>query len=237
MDNFLKVFMDVLPELLKGVNFTLSVTIIAVFFGILIGLCMALGKMYGNRIVRFLSNIYIECIRGTPLYVQIFLFHFGVASLVGAIIGGKFHFTIMTTAIVVCALNSGAYVAEIFRAGIQGVDKGQMEAARSLGMSQREAMQKVVLPQAFKAVIPPLGNEFVMLLKDTSLLSAIGANEIMKRGQMYNATHIEPFPTFLGVALVYLVLTFTLTRIINWYERRLETGATKPMKQKTAKAR
>ena len=114
-------------------------------------------------------------------------------------------------------------MAEIFRAGIQGVDKGQVEAARSLGMPHKQAMRLVILPQAFKLVIPPLGNEFVMLLKDTSLLAAIGLTEIMKRGQIYTSVHIQPFPTYIAVALVYLVLTLTFTRIINWYERRLQT--------------
>ena len=137
--------------------------------------------------------------------------------------GGKFSFPLLVTGVVVLSLNSGAYVAEIFRAGIQGVDKGQLEAARSLGMSHREAMRHVILPQAFKLVIPPLGNEFVMLLKDTSLLAAIGLSEIMKRGQIYTSVHYEPFPTYVAVALVYLCLTFTFTRIINWYERRLAT--------------
>ena len=103
------------------------------------------------------------------------------------------------------------------------MDKGQAEAARSLGMTQKQAMRMVILPQAFKLVIPPLGNEFVMLLKDTSLLAAIGLSEIMKRGQVYTSVHFEPFPTYLAVALVYLVLTLTFTRIINWYERRLQT--------------
>lgn len=223
MSTFFDHLFTVFPLLIRGAGFTLSVTVIAVAFGILLGLFAALGKLYGNRLIRGLCNIYIEAFRGTPLYVQIFLFHFGVASVIGAALDTRFHFSIMTTAIVVCSLNSGAYVAEIFRAGIQGVDKGQMEAARSLGMNHSQAMRQVILPQAFKAVIPPLGNEFVMLLKDTSLLSAIGANEIMKAGQVYNSTQFAPFPAFFGVALVYFALTFTFTRIINWYEKKLET--------------
>lgn len=223
MNTFFEHLFNVFPLLIKGAGFTLTVTVVAVTFGIVLGLLSALAKMYGNRLLKLIANIYIEAFRGTPLYVQIFLFHFGIASVIGAVLGTRFHFSVMTTAIVVCSLNSGAYVAEIFRAGIQGVDRGQMEAARSLGMSQGQAMRQVILPQAFKAVIPPLGNEFVMLLKDTSLLSAIGANEIMKAGQIYNSTQFAPFPAFLGVALIYFALTFTFTRIINWYERKLET--------------
>lgn len=217
-------FIEVLSIVSKGAGFTLTITISAVIIGIIIGLFMSLSKLSNNLILKTCANIYIEIIRGTPLFVQIFLFHFGIASVVGQIIGDKFSFDVMTTGIVVCGLNSGAYVAEIFRAGIQGVDRGQVEAARSLGMSHAQTMRFIVLPQAFKAVIPALGNEVVVLLKDTSLLSAIGANEIMKRGQIYNSQAFEPFLTFGTVALVYLTLTFSLTRIINWYERKLDTS-------------
>lgn len=217
-------FLEVLGIVSKGAGFTLTITFSAVVIGIIIGLVMSLSKLSNNIVLKSLANTYIEVIRGTPLFVQIFLFHFGVASVIGQIIGDKFAFDVMTTGIVVCGLNSGAYVAEIFRAGIQGVDKGQVEAARSLGMSHAQAMRFIILPQAFKAVIPALGNEFVVLLKDTSLLSAIGANEIMKRGQIYNSQAFEPFLTFGTVALVYLVLTFSLTRVINWYERKLDTS-------------
>lgn len=224
MGDFVSAFFDVLPKLIPGAGTTLLLTICGVGCGILIGLLMALMKLSKNRILKIIANVYIEALRGTPLYVQIFLFHFGVASVIGELFfNGKFSFPILVTGVVVLSLNSGAYVAEIFRAGIQGVDKGQMEAARSLGMSEKEAMRMVILPQAFKLVIPPLGNEFVMLLKDTSLLAAIGLSEIMKRGQIYTSVHFEPFPTYVAVALVYLALTLTFTRIINWYERKLAT--------------
>ena len=224
MDHFFTNFFDVLPKLIPGAATTLGLTVCGVGIGILIGLVMALMKMGKNPILKAIANVYIEVLRGTPLYVQIFLFHYGVASVVGELFfDGKFSFPILVTGVVVLSLNSGAYVAEIFRAGIQGVDKGQVEAARSLGMPQKQAMRLVILPQAFKLVIPPLGNEFVMLLKDTSLLAAIGLTEIMKRGQIYTSVHIQPFPTYIAVALVYLVLTFTFTRLINWYERRLQT--------------
>lgn len=224
MGDFFTAFIDVLPKLVPGAGTTLFLTVCGVFFGIIIGLLMSLMKMGRNRVLKVIANVYIEAFRGTPLYVQIFLWHFGVASIIGELFfDGKFSFPLLVTGIVVLSLNSGAYVAEIFRAGIQGVDRGQVEAARSLGMTQKQAMRMVILPQAFKLVIPPLGNEFVMLLKDTSLLAAIGLSEIMKRGQIYTSVHFEPFPTYLAVAIVYLVLTLTFTRIINWYERRLQT--------------
>jgi len=221
LNNFLEHYITIIPKLLQGVSITLEVTVCAVTIGIIIGMIMALAKMSKHKILSIPANIYIECFRGTPLYVQILLFHYGVASLVGQIIGAPFSFNVITSGILVCGLNSGAYVAEIFRAGIQSVDKGHIEAARSLGMTHTQTMWHIVIPQAFKQSIPPLGNEFVILLKDTSLLSAIGVSEIMKIGQIYTSRVLAPFPTYIGVASVYLVLTFTLTRIINWYERKL----------------
>lgn len=224
MGDFFTAFVDVLPKLIPGAGTTLFLTVCGVGFGIIIGLIMALMKMSRSRVLKIIANVYIESLRGTPLYVQIFLWHFGVASIIGQLFfDGKFSFPLLVTGVVVLSLNSGAYVAEIFRGGIQGVDKGQVEAARSLGMTQKQAMRQVILPQAVKIVIPPLGNEFVMLLKDTSLLAAIGLSEIMKRGQIYTSVHFEPFPTYFAVALVYLCLTLTLTRAVNWYERRLQT--------------
>lgn len=226
--NFGAHFITILPILVKGAQFTIIVTAAAVFIGIVIGLLMSLLKLSGNIIGKTVANIYIEILRGTPLLVQIFLFHYGVSAVIGNLSGEKFHFQVITTAIVVLGLNSGAYVAEIFRAGIQGVDAGQIEAARSLGMSKMQTLRYVVVPQAWKLVIPPLGNEFVMLLKDSSLLSTIGAMEIMKRGQIYIAKNFVPFSGYLAVAAVYFVLTFTLTRFINGYERKLNSGGKQP---------
>lgn len=224
MNNFWENYWAVLPKLVGGAEYTIKITIIAVIIGIIIGMLMALAKMSKHLWLKIPANIYIECLRGTPLFVQIFLFHYGVSSLIKEFIGQPFSFQIMTTAIVVCGLNSGAYVAEIFRAGIQSVDKGQMEAARSLGMSHTKAMFYVVLPQAVKQAIPPLGNEFVVLLKDTSLLSAIGLTEIFQAGKIYTSVHMAPFPTYLGVATVYLALTFVITRFVNWTERKISAG-------------
>lgn len=124
-------------------------------------------------------------------------------------------------AIIACSINSGAYVAEIFRAGIQSIEKGQMEAARSLGMTRGQAMRYVILPQAFRRVVPPLGNEFIALMKDTSILSAIGVEELVRKGQLYVAVTYQPFPIYMGIALVYLVLTLTISRWVAYTERRL----------------
>ena len=209
-----------MPNLWLGATVTIKITAIAVCMGMIIGMFMALSKLSKVWVLRIISNVYIECLRGTPLYVQILLFHYGIPQVIRSFTGQQFYFDVMTTAIVVCSLNSGAYIAEIFRSGIQSIDKGQMEAARSLGMPHRKAMQYIILPQAVKRVIPPLCNEFIVLLKDTSLLAVIGVTEIMKTGQLYTSVHMVPFPTYIGVACVYLILTFTISRVVNYVEKR-----------------
>lgn len=221
MSDFWYHFWTVMPRLWEGSTITIKITAIAVCLGMIIGMVMALCKLSKAWPLKIISNIYIECLRGTPLYVQILLFHFGVPSVVNQVMGMKgFHFDVMTTAIVVCSLNSGAYIAEIFRSGIQSIDRGQMEAARSLGMPHSKAMRYIILPQAVKRVIPPLCNEFIVLLKDTSLLAVIGVTEIMKVGQIYTSVTFAPFPAYIGVACVYLVLTFTISRVVNYIEKK-----------------
>lgn len=219
MNNFGYHFWTLMPRLWEGAAITIKITAIAVCIGMVIGMVMALSKLSKNIVLKVISNVYIETLRGTPLYVQILLFHFGVPGLVNSMEGvSGFYFDVMTTAIVVCSLNSGAYIAEIFRSGIQSIDRGQMEAARSLGMNHTKAMRYVILPQAIKRVIPPLCNEFIVLLKDTSLLAVIGVTEIMKAGQIYTATNFAPFPSYIGVACVYFILTFTISRVVNYIE-------------------
>lgn len=209
-----------MPNLWLGATVTIKITAIAVCMGMIIGMFMALSKLSKVWVLRIISNVYIECRVVRPLYVQILLFHYGIPQVIRSFTGQQFYFDVMTTAIVVCSLNSGAYIAEIFRSGIQSIDKGQMEAARSLGMPHSKAMQYIILPQAVKRVIPPLCNEFIVLLKDTSLLAVIGVTEIMKTGQLYTSVHMVPFPTYIGVACVYLILTFTISRVVNYVEKR-----------------
>lgn len=220
MNNFWHHFWALMPKLWFGATITIKITAIAVCLGMIIGMVMALCKLSKAWPLKIISNVYIECLRGTPLYVQILLFHYGMPQVIHSFTGQQFYFDVMTTAIVVCSLNSGAYIAEIFRSGIQSIDKGQMEAARSLGMTHSKAMQYIILPQAVKRVIPPLCNEFIVLLKDTSLLAVIGVTEIMKTGQLYTSKYMVPFPTYIGVACVYLVLTFTISRVVSYIEKK-----------------
>jgi His/Glu/Gln/Arg/opine family amino acid ABC transporter permease subunit len=211
----------VMPQLLKGAVLTVEITSLSVFFGMLIGLIMGLGKLSKKAYLKIPAMIYIDSIRGTPLFVQILLFYYGLPNLYFQFTGKPFTIDPMIAAVVVCSLNSGAYVAEIVRAGIQSIERGQMEAARSLGMSHTQAMRYIILPQAFKRIVPPLGNEFIVLLKDTSLLSVIGVVELTQSGKLYVAATYAAFPAYIGVALVYLVMTLTISRFVAWTERRL----------------
>jgi polar amino acid transport system permease protein len=214
----------VLPFLGQGVLITVAATALAVFFGVIIGLFMSLCKLSSNRMLKLASLVYIDFIRGTPLLVQILLIYFGIPGLLAAIFGGNFGIDAFTAGVIACSLNSGAYVAEIFRGGIQSIERGQSEAARSLGMTQAQAMRHVILPQAFRRIIPPLGNEFIVLLKDSSLLSVIGVQELLLNGKLYAARTFAYFPTYLGIALVYLVMTVSISRLVAYSERKLHVG-------------
>ena len=221
---------SLMPKIIQGAGATLQVTAVALFFGVLIGLILCLMKMSRYIIFRGIASAYIEIIRGTPVLVQALFFYFGtpivVRQLVLWVTGSSITFRIepLIAGIIVCSINSSAYVAEILRAGIQSVDKGQMEAARSLGMPHRLAMRKIILPQAIRTILPSLGNEFVVLVKETSILSVIGVTEITKAGQLHTAVTFTPFSTYFGIGCAYFIITFTLSRLVNRLERRMAAG-------------
>jgi len=193
-----------LPLLLGGALVTIEITAIAVSIGFLLGLFVSICRLSGVKIVQFIAVSYVNIIRGTPMLVQIFLIYFALPMIVGQRIDP------FVAAVAACSINSGAYVSEIFRAGIQSVDKGQMEAGRSLGLSWGQTMQYVILPQAFKHVIPPLGNEFISMTKETSLVSVIGFEELTRRGQLIIAKTYGSFEIWITVAAIYLVMTLVL---------------------------
>ncbi|AFM02324.1 amino acid ABC transporter membrane protein, PAAT family [Desulfitobacterium dehalogenans ATCC 51507] len=213
-----ELMIDSLRPLLKGTVITLELTAGAVAMGIVIGLFMALMRLSNSRILRGFAIAYIDFFRGTPLLVQILMVYFAVPQLLNFQIPDNYQFV---AGILAMGLNSGAYIAEIFRAGIQSIDKGQGEAARSLGMTHGQAMRHVILPQAFKRVIPPLGNEFIALLKDSSLVSIIALQDLMYTGKLIVSRTYQPFVIYLEVALFYLVMTLILSRFVNYTERRL----------------
>lgn len=206
--------MDALPLLLMGALVTIKITAISVALGILIGLFVGVARIAHSRVLRVLAAIYVDFLRGTPLLVQIFLMYFALPVFTGQRIDP------FVAAIASCSINSGAYVAEIFRAGIQSIDAGQMEAGRSLGMSWRQTMRYIIVPQAFKRVIPPLGNEFIALLKDSSLVSVIGFEELTRRGQLVIARTYGSVEIWTSVAIIYLIMTLTISRFVAYLERR-----------------
>ena len=204
------------PLLLAGAVITVQITAISVGCGMLIGMFAGIARLAKIWPVRFLASVYVDFIRGTPLLVQIFIIYFALPLVLGQRIDP------FIAAITACSINSGAYVAEIFRAGIQSIDKGQMEAGRSLGMSWGQTMCYVIMPQAFKRIIPPLGNEFIAMLKDSSLVSVIGFEELTRRGQLIIARTYGSFEIWLTVAFMYLVMTLTISRLVAYLERRYE---------------
>ena len=202
------------PLLLIGAGVTIQITVLSTAIGFVIGLIVGVARISNLRVLRMLAEVYVEFFRGTPLLVQIFLFYFAVPVITGQRIDP------FIAAISACGINSGAYVAEIFRAGIQSVDNGQMEAGRSLGMTWMQTMRYIIVPQAFKRVIPPLGNEFIAMLKDSSLVSVIGFEALTRRGQLIIAKTYGSFEIWMSVAVIYLVMTLTISRFVAYLERR-----------------
>lgn len=204
-----------LPFLLKGAAMSLKLTLLALAIGISLGTLVGLGRISTWAPLSFLTTAYVEVLRGTPLMVQLLLIVFGIPQAMGIQVDE------FTAAVVAFGVNSSAYVGEIVRAGIQSLDKGQMEAARSLGMSYTQAMRKIILPQAFTRVIPPLVNEGVTLLKETSVVAMIALVDLTRSAQLVAARTYRPFPAYLSAAVFYLIMTFTLSRLAARLERRL----------------
>lgn len=203
---------------------TIKLAVVSLFFASIIGIIFGLFKISHNKILRLLANIYIEIIRGTPLMVQIFVIYFGLGGGIPGFswskIGGAF-----TAGAVTLTINAGAYMAEIVRGGIESVDKGQMEAARSLGLSYGKAMTHVVLPQAIRTMLPSIINQFIISLKDTSLISVIGVRELTNNGRVITATSAnEVLPLWIIVALYYLLACFILSRVAKVVERKMSYG-------------
>lgn len=206
-----------LPLLIVGAGITIQITAISVGLGLIIGMFVGIARICNVKVLRALATVYIDFLRGTPLLVQIFLIYFALPMVVGQRVDP------FIAAITACGINSGAYIAEIFRAGIQAIDEGQMEAGRSLGMTWVQTMRYIIVPQAFKNIVPPLGNEFIALLKDSSLVSVIGFEELTRRGQLIIARTYGSLEIWITVALIYLVMTLTISRLVSYMEKRLAT--------------
>lgn len=212
---------------LEGVPATVGVTLIAMITGVILGLFLALMKMARSKVLSGIASVYIEIIRGTPLIVQALILAYGLPQVLQAN-GVNFKWPyLVIPAIIVCGLNSAAYVAEVIRSGIQAVDKGQMEAAKSIGMTKSQAMRLIIIPQALKIVLPAFGNEFVSLIKETSVLSYVGVVEILRKGALWNAATFNTFEAYIGVALVYMLLTIPTSKLIKRLEKKMATDGAK----------
>ena len=203
-----------LPILLMGAGVTIEITAFSVAIGFFIGLFVGIARISQFKILQIMAAVYADCIRGTPLLVQIFLIYFALPMAIGQRVEP------FIAAVAACGINSGAYVSEIFRAGIQAIDVGQMEAGRSLGLTWWQTMRFIILPQAFKNILPPLGNEFIAMLKDSSLVSVIGFEELTRRGQLIIAQTYGSFEIWMTVAVLYLIMTMAISRIVAVLEKR-----------------
>lgn len=199
---------------LIGAKNTIIIAAFSVLFGVVLGTLLALMKQSKIWVLRTISSAYIEFVRGTPLLVQLFIVYYGLPMNLSAIPAG----------IVALSFNSGAYVAEIIRAGIGAVDKGQMEAARSLGMTHIESMRYIILPQALRNILPVLGNEFITVIKESSIVSVIGIPEIMYNAETVRGNTFKPFEPLLAAAIIYFILTYSLSKLVGRTERRLKTS-------------
>lgn len=202
--------------LLEGLVTTLEFTCIAVVLGVILGTLVAMMKMSKSVVIRLLSSVYIEVIRGTPILLQLYIFYFVLPSLLPFLNLSQF----MWVAIAMC-INSSAYVSEVIRSGIQAVDKGQTEAARSLGMSQGRTMVHIILPQAVRNILPALGNEFIMILKETSLASTFFLGDLMTAQKTVAGVTFLQLETLLIVGAIYLCVTFPLSKLVSWLEKRI----------------
>ncbi len=206
--------LQILPLLLKGAILTVELTLLAIFFGTIIGLFVALAKISRFKVLAITGGIYTWMIRGIPLLVQLYILYFGLPQV-------GIELSAHTAAVAGLSICGGAYIAEIIRAGIQSIDKGQMEAALSLGMSYAQAFRRVILPQAYRRLLPPMGNEFITLMKDSSLVSIITMTELLRQGKLLSNSTFRSMEIFLTVAAIYLFLTTIFICLIGRLEKRL----------------
>lgn len=211
------------PMLLTALGKTMLLTLLSLFFAMIIGLVFSLMNVGKNRFWNFIGTLYVDAIRGVPLIVLAFFVYFGLPMAVDSL-GGNLRFTALQAGTIALSMNCGAYMAEIIRAGIESIDKGQMEASRSLGLNYAKSMRLVVLPQAFRAMIPSIINQFIITLKDTSILSVIGFPELTNMGKVIQGNTLNSLGTWSVVGLMYMIVIVTLSRIAKRIERRMNVG-------------
>lgn len=220
-------YWNILVFVRNGIGITILLTVVSFVFIIIVGIIGGLGRIAKNPVIHFISTLYVEIIRGIPLLVQLIWWYFAAPVVIKAV--GRFlnidalanyQANAIFLAVLGLVICYGAYMTEIFRAGIQSIHKGQMEAARSLGMTYLQAMRYIIIPQALRVVLPPVGNEFIMLIKDTSLVSVVAVADLTRQGREYMAAHFNPMEVWTLIALLYLILTLFSARLIAYIERR-----------------
>lgn len=216
--NFFEILVDSMPSLFSGFLVTLEIAFFGLIIASVIGLVFCLMGISNCKILKVISNIYIFIVRGTPLMIQAMFVFFGLGQAFGL------RFDPVMAGIGILAFNAGAYLSEVFRGGIEAIDKGQMEAARSLGLSHSQAMRKVIIPQAVKIMIPSMMNQFIIAIKDTSILTVIGVNELVQKGKIIVASNFRAFEVYGIIAIMYLILIGALMIASKSVERRLAYG-------------
>ena len=213
----------------NGIGMTITLTFVSFVLVMFFGLLVALARLSKIKIIRGISTVYVEVIRGIPMLVQLIFWYFAFPSMIQGI-GASFNIQSLidynadavSMAILGLTIGYSAYMSEVYRAGIQSISRGQMEAARSLGMTYFQAMRYVILPQAVRVILPPVGNEFITLLKDSSLVSVVGVADMVRRGREFMAANFIPLQTWVMVALLYLVMTLLAARLVTWMERKFK---------------
>ena len=213
--------------IIGGVGITVEITLTSYVLMLIVGVFGGLGRLSKNWLIKGIASLYVEIVRGIPLLVQLIMWYFVFPSIVqkigdytGIAYLANWHANAIVMAIIGMTFCYGAYMSEIIRAGIQSIPKGQMEASRSLGMNYVQSMRHIIMPQAIRVVLPPVGNEFVSLLKDSSLVSAVAVADLTRRGQLYMSAHFNPIQTWLLVALIYLIMTLFSSRVVSWLEKK-----------------
>lgn len=210
----LRLALDSAPFLIKGAYYTVFLSLGGMFFGLLLGFGLALMRLSPFMLVRGIARIYVSFFRGTPLLVQLFMIYYGLPEL-------GIELDPLTAALIGFSLNMGAYACEILRAAISSVDRGQWEAAASIGMTRGQAMRRAILPQAARTALPPLGNSFISLVKDTALAATIQVPELFRQAQLITARTFEIFTMYLAAALIYWILATALSHLQNRLEARV----------------
>ena len=210
----IKILYNIFIFLGPAIPMTLKITILAFILALILGIFVGLARISHRRFFSFLSKVYVDVLRGVPLLVLIFFIYFGLGKILNLD-----RFVAGILAVGICY---SAYMAEIIRAGIQAIHKGQYEAALSLGMTRGQTMKHVILPQSLRMVIPPMANEFIASLKDSSLVSIIGLRELTRAGREYYSTYFVDFHTWLLVGLIYLIMTLSLSRLVSWLEKKFK---------------